>query len=132
MSDPANRRTSCPPGRDRAEWLAANLAGMRTALKHKWDVRDIPPSGLAGPELERWLERRIQLVLERATGGAPVRYCRGCGRNVWWLAMPSGKRAPYTTEGLSHFVDCPQAQQFRVQQQAARDASEHQRRQGGR
>ena len=39
--------------------------------------------------------------------------CRGCAKEVWWVEVKSGKNAPYTVEGISHFVDCPVAEKFR-------------------
>lgn len=59
---------------------------------------------------EKELLHRIQLILA-ATGRAAA--CKGCGAPIVWVTHQNGKRAPYTPEGLNHFVDCPQAQQFR-------------------
>ena len=41
--------------------------------------------------------------------------CTGptCGARIWWVRHLNGKRVPYTHEALNHFVDCPDAQQFR-------------------
>jgi len=39
--------------------------------------------------------------------------CKGCGREVWWVVHKNGKKAPYTRTALNHFIDCPNADQFR-------------------
>lgn len=39
--------------------------------------------------------------------------CKACGAEIWWVKHHSGKKAPYTVEGISHFADCPHAEQFR-------------------
>ncbi len=39
--------------------------------------------------------------------------CTGCGATVYWVRHKNGKRVPYTTAGLNHFVDCKKADQFR-------------------
>jgi hypothetical protein len=40
--------------------------------------------------------------------------CRGCGAEIWWITHnKSGKKVPYTPEGLNHFADCPAAAQFK-------------------
>lgn len=50
--------------------------------------------------------------LMKAIGAEPGT-CRACGRVIWWVKHANGKRAPYTTEGLNHFADCPNANEFR-------------------
>lgn len=41
-------------------------------------------------------------------------FCKGCGREIWWLEhKQSGKSAPYTFDLLNHFIDCPKAQEFK-------------------
>lgn len=39
--------------------------------------------------------------------------CRGCGTDIYWVRHKSGKKAPYTIEGLNHFADCPAKDKFR-------------------
>lgn len=39
--------------------------------------------------------------------------CKGCGVLIYWVKHKNGKAAPYTAEGLNHFVDCPAAKEFR-------------------
>lgn len=38
--------------------------------------------------------------------------CDGCGAVIVWVRHRNGKAAPYTTEGLNHFVTCPKADRF--------------------
>lgn len=56
------------------------------------------------------LLRRITLLLS-LVGDQSI--CKGCGAGIWWVQHRNGKRAPYTSEGLNHFIDCPQAQRFK-------------------
>lgn len=42
--------------------------------------------------------------------------CRSCGAEIWFVKTKAGKSAPYTAEALSHFADCPGAQEFRRKQ----------------
>lgn len=39
--------------------------------------------------------------------------CRGCGAEIWWLVHRNGKKVPYTAAGLNHFIDCPNAKDFK-------------------
>ncbi len=39
--------------------------------------------------------------------------CSGCGVRIWFVRHLNGKRVPYTSSGLNHFADCPEAQKFR-------------------
>ena len=39
--------------------------------------------------------------------------CRACGRKFWWLKSRYGTTMPYTEDGLTHFVDCPDSGSFR-------------------
>lgn len=40
--------------------------------------------------------------------------CKSCDAPIIWIVNPkTGKPMPYTPEGLSHFVDCPDAEKFR-------------------
>lgn len=57
-----------------------------------------------------FLSERIEKFLNMAGSQGE---CRGCGRAIWWIAMPSGKKAPITHDLLNHFADCPKAKMFR-------------------
>lgn len=41
--------------------------------------------------------------------------CTGphCGVSIWWLKSKNGAPTPFTREGLNHFVNCPDAAQFK-------------------
>jgi hypothetical protein len=73
--------------------------------------------------------------------GTPSRRC-ACGRQVYWIFTAAGKRmpvncevpqgyapsaprseAPHDGHGISHFVDCPKATQFRKPKPAASSSS---------
>lgn len=65
-------------------------------------------------ERERTLLRRIEGLLRLI--GDPGR-CGGCNLPIYWVRHvapgASGRRAPYTHEGLNHFADCPAAERYR-------------------
>lgn len=44
----------------------------------------------------------------------PARPCRLCGRPVFWLTTKNGKAAPISAYGITHFADCPRAEEFRA------------------
>jgi hypothetical protein len=39
--------------------------------------------------------------------------CRACRAPICWVKMPGKAPHPYSMTGLSHFADCPNAEQFR-------------------
>lgn len=39
--------------------------------------------------------------------------CKSCGRRIVFHETHKGKLAPFTMEGVNHFVDCPGAEKFR-------------------
>ena len=39
--------------------------------------------------------------------------CRACNAAIWFVLHRNGKEVPYTAVGLNHFIDCPQAAQFK-------------------
>lgn len=45
--------------------------------------------------------------------GATPAICKKCGRDIWFVTTRHGKQAPYTPAGISHFADCPHAEEFR-------------------
>ncbi len=56
------------------------------------------PVSLPSPE-----ERIAHLLRQIAEAGQ----CRGCGTTVYWVRHKNGKLAPYTEDGVNHFMDCP-------------------------
>jgi hypothetical protein len=57
------------------------------------------------------LEERIRRLLELAA--EETRCCKACGALLFFVRHNNGKRAPYTVDGLNHFINCPAAQQFK-------------------
>ncbi len=45
--------------------------------------------------------------------GIERKECKACGAAIYFVASPKGKRIPYTEDGVSHFADCPHANNFR-------------------
>jgi len=39
--------------------------------------------------------------------------CKACGARIFWVMHKNGKEAPYTQDGLNHFIDCPEANRFK-------------------
>jgi hypothetical protein len=39
--------------------------------------------------------------------------CRGCGCRIYWVEHRNGKKVPYTSFGLNHFINCPEAARFK-------------------
>lgn len=72
------------------------------------DLFQAPP--WAGPDAPT-LSRRLGELLDKI---ADPGLCRGCGTPIFWVVhKKTQKRVPYTIEGLNHFVDCPERDQFR-------------------
>lgn len=42
-----------------------------------------------------------------------VARCKGCRRMILWVTTKAGKKMPVDQAGTSHFVTCPEADQFR-------------------
>ncbi len=66
------------------------------------------------PTIEKRMATLLMLIAEE------VRPCKGCGQQLAFVKHKNGKLAPYTIEGLNHFLDCPKAEEFRRQKAAAR------------
>lgn len=56
---------------------------------------------------------QAEATLALLTNIADKGTCTGCGATVYWVRHKNGKRVPYTTAGLNHFIDCSKADQFR-------------------
>jgi len=61
------------------------------------------------------IAKQIALLKVLGTSGK----CRGCHADIWWLRTKTGQLAPFNTEGVSHFSDCPKADVFRRKSSAA-------------
>ena len=59
------------------------------------------------PPLEDRIRRLLELINEES------RTCKACGVLIFFVRHRNGKMAPYTIDGLNHFMNCPQAAQFR-------------------
>lgn len=59
------------------------------------------------PSIEERMQRLLELVAEEK------RTCKACTALLFFVRHSNGKLAPYTIDGLNHFVNCPQAEQFR-------------------
>ncbi len=59
------------------------------------------------------LEKRLRDLLSQI-GRADT--CRGCGKIIVWVMHRNRKWVPYTAHGLNHFIDCPNAKDFRKKQ----------------
>ena len=57
-----------------------------------------------------WLQSNINLLLNQISKSSN---CHGCGKEIYWITLKSGKKAPYTPEALNHFADCEKADLFR-------------------
>jgi hypothetical protein len=66
------------------------------------------------------LEQRIVNLL--AAVGDPGR-CRGCSAPLYWVRLKSGKVAPYGENGLNHFIDCPNAEEFKRRKEVCQPKS---------
>lgn len=53
--------------------------------------------------------KAMQQLLERI---ATPTTCRGCPATIYMVRHKNGAIAPYTAAGISHFADCPAANQF--------------------
>lgn len=39
--------------------------------------------------------------------------CKGCNATIYWIRHLNGNHGPYTSRGVIHFIDCPEAETFR-------------------
>jgi len=58
---------------------------------------------------DEWRYRIHELLVNI---GDPA-YCRGCEAPIYWVRHKTGTLAPYTVDGQNHFIDCPNAKEFR-------------------
>lgn len=64
------------------------------------------------------LRKNIVTLYEKL--GAQRTKCRGkdCGADIWQIRKPNGRSAPYTIDALNHFIDCPNAEDFKTKRPA--------------
>jgi hypothetical protein len=66
------------------------------------------------PPIEKRLATLLMLVAEE------VRPCKACGVQLAFVRHHNGRLAPYTIDGVNHFIACPKAEDFRKQKAASR------------
>lgn len=59
------------------------------------------------PTIEQRMANLLALI------ATEIRDCRACGRKLYFVRHSNGKLAPYTIEGVNHFIDCANAAQFK-------------------
>jgi hypothetical protein len=60
------------------------------------------------PPIEERIERLLKLTAYE------VRPCKACGQMLYFVRHNvTGKAAPYTTDGINHFLQCSSAESFR-------------------
>jgi hypothetical protein len=57
------------------------------------------------------LGRRIRELLERAA--ELRRPCKACSAELFFVRHANGKLTPYTSDGVNHFANCPEAARFK-------------------
>ena len=65
------------------------------------------------PSLEERISRLLALTAE------DKRRCTACGTELYFVRHRNGKLAPYTADGLNHFLTCPEAHRFKKGNHAA-------------
>ena len=57
---------------------------------------------------------RVRIANMLSLVAREVRPCKACGRTIYMLPMTaSGRLNPFTDDAVSHFSDCPNAEDFR-------------------
>jgi len=54
---------------------------------------------------------RIRELLERTAEAR--RPCKACSTELFFVRHANGKLTPYTSDGVNHFVNCPEAARFK-------------------
>lgn len=65
-------------------------------------------------EAKEKVHRKLAVLPNKMVGDRGT--CRGCGADVVFVLLPSGKRPPFNYDGESHFATCPDAARFRTTQ----------------
>lgn len=58
-------------------------------------------------------EYRANIQRLYAVMGLAQKNCDACGRAIWFVRTERGRFAPFTDDGVSHFADCPKADELR-------------------
>lgn len=59
------------------------------------------------PSIETRMRKLLDLI------GVEFRPCHGCKTPLVFVMHRNGEKAPYTYDGLNHFINCPQAERFK-------------------
>lgn len=57
------------------------------------------------------IEERLAKLLSLAA--YEIRPCKACGATLYFVKHCTGKSAPYTADGINHFINCESADSFR-------------------
>ena len=74
-------------------------------------ARDLPADAARYRVALAELAERTCALLTRTA--KEVRPCKACGTTLYFLEHNNGKVAPYTADATNHFMNCPEAKQFR-------------------
>lgn len=80
----------------------------KLCLRCKLPMPDHGPAIFAG--CERAMEKAMTALLKNV---GQLGTCRGCNAPVVWVRHANNRPTPYTTEGLNHFVNCPERADFK-------------------
>jgi len=69
---------------------------------------------------EEKMSRLLQVIGNPGVCGNERR--PGCGAGIWWVTTKTGSHTPLNSDGTSHFATCPNAREFKLQQQKKRMA----------
>lgn len=65
------------------------------------------------PTMEQRIAKLLLLIAQ------DQRRCEACGAELFFVRHRTGKFAPYTADGLNHFIACPEANRFKRRPHAA-------------
>lgn len=63
--------------------------------------------GTVALSAEERLEKILSLIAEA------IHPCKACQAKLYFVRHANGKLAPYTADGVNHFITCPEAKQFK-------------------
>jgi len=66
------------------------------------------------PPIEKRMATLLMLIAEE------VRPCKACGVQLAFVRHHNGRLAPYTIDGVNHFITCEKAEDFRKQKAVSR------------
>lgn len=64
------------------------------------------------PPMEKRMSALLILIAEE------IRPCKACGEQLTFVRHRNGKLAPYSIDGVNHFLTCPLADGFRKKRSA--------------